>query len=388
MNRAWRTDMRHSCRKFGLVVLRFRFLPHTRLLLLLFGVATPSFACSCVHIGPACEDAWLRADAVFVGRVYGSVLLPTKRDNIDTYHRLVRVKVLEPFIGATSGWTTVETGVGGGDCGYDFSWGEKYVIYAHRNKDGSLSTSICTRTQKVSDASVDLAYLRTLKDLPATGRVYGTVNQYTFDPNFKAIEVSLMSPYGGPEEQVMSMRALTGTILNLEGSSGKQIARAGQNGEFAFEHLTPGQYKISADLPKVMKPWDRRDIQVPAKGCSEISIRTAFNGRLSGRVSNEAGEPLPYMAVEVIRASDVGQAERAFQWVNADKNGAFEIGPLPPDEYVVGVNVVKYSGARQHPKTYYPGTSNEQEAKRIRISEGQLVQGLDFKLKVRAAAQR
>jgi hypothetical protein len=325
-----------------------------------------------------------------VGRVYGSLLLPTRRDGIDTIHRLVKVKILEPFIGADLGWATVETGAGGGDCGYDFSWGEKYLIYAHRQKGGSLSTSICTRTQKVSDASSDLAYLRSVKSLPATGRVYGTVKEYTFDPDFKPIEVPLSSPYGGPEERLLSMGALTGTTVHLIDSSGvhNQIARAGQNGEFSFEELAPGRYTISADLPKLMRPWNAREIMVPAKGCSEVNVRTAFNGRLSGRVSDETGAALSYVAVEVVRASEASRAERAFRWVTADKNGVFEIGPLPPDEYVIGVNIVKYSGDREKPRTYYPGTPDVQAATRVRVSEGQLVKGLDFQLTLRAPSQR
>src|SRR5882762_8373693 len=158
--------MRHCCRDCPSLVLQWRrFLRHVCFMLLILPLASPVFACSCVPIGPPCEAAWLQADAVFVGRVYGSVLLPTKRGDIDTLHRLVRVKILEPFIGSKSGWVTVETAAGGGDCGCDFSWGEKYVIYADRQKDGSLSTSICTRTQKVSGANLDLAYLRTGKNL-------------------------------------------------------------------------------------------------------------------------------------------------------------------------------------------------------------------------------
>lgn len=341
-----------------------------------------SFACSCLRIAPPCEAAWLQADAVFLGRIYGSVQLPTKRDGIETLHQLVRVKVLESFIGSAPGWVTVETGAGGSDCGYNFSWGEKYVVYAYRRKDGTLSTSICTRTQKVSDATGDLDYLRSITNLPVTGRVYGTVKQYTFDPAFKAIEVPLSSPYGGPEERLVSMRALTGTRVRLANSVSSRIqtVSAGQNGEFSFEGLAPGMYNISVDLPRLMKPWDSRQVTVPAKGCSQVSIRTAFNGRLSGQVEDEKGAPIPYIAVEVVRARHADTAEHAFRWVTANEDGTFEIGPLPPDEYVIGVNIVKFSGNHERPRTYYPGASNLAAARKIRVNEGQLVAGLNFRL--------
>lgn len=119
---------------------------------------------------------------------------------------------------------------------------------------------------------------------------------------------------------------------------------------------------------------------MPAKGCSEINIRTAFNGRLAGRVTDKSGAPVSYVGVEVVRASEADHADRSFRWQTADKNGAFELGPLPPDIYIVGVNIVKYSGSRERPRTYYPGTPELMSAKRIRVEEGQLVKGLDFQL--------
>lgn len=347
--------------------------------------ASPAFSCSCIRIGPPCEAAWLQADAVFVGRVYWSWLLPTKRDGVDTLHRLVKIKILEAFIGNYPRWITVETGAGGGDCGYDFSWGDKYLIYAHREKDGSFHTSICTRTQKVSDARTDLAYLRTIKNLPPTGKVYGTAKQYTFDPNFRPKEISIMSPYGGPEDQLFSMRPLSGAAIHLTGGEvGELTAKASEAGDFVFEDLAPGHYRISVDLPQQMKPWKETEITVPAKGCSEVNIRTAFNGRLAGRVTDKSGAPVSYVAVEVVRASEAGHAERSFRWQTADKNGAFELGPLPPDVYVIGVNIVKYSGSRERPRTYYPGTPELMNAKQIRVTEGQLVKGLDFQLEANA----
>jgi hypothetical protein len=195
-----------------------------------------------------------------------------------TVHGIVTVKTLEPFVGTVSGWVSVETGLGGSDCGYDFGLGGKYLIYARREKDGSLTTSICNRTQKVSDAGADLTYLRTIKNLPDTGRLHGTVKQYTFDPKFKPAEVSIMSPYGGPEEQLFSMRPLFGTTVRLKRveDTSEQTTQVEHNGNFAFENLASGKYQLSVDLPPSMKPWDSRELTVPAKGCSEVNVRTAF----------------------------------------------------------------------------------------------------------------
>jgi len=337
-------------------------------------LASSGFACSCVRIGPACEAAWLQADAVFVGRVYWADWRPAIDHGISTVHRIVTVKTLEPFVGSVSGWVSVETGSGGGDCGYRFGLGGKYLIYAHRQKDGSLTTSICTRTQKVSDASADLTYLRTIKNLPDTGRLYGTVSQYIFDPKFRPADVR--------EEQLLSMRPLSGTAVRLKRieDASEQTTLVEHDGHFAFENLASGKYHLYVDLPPLMKPWEPRELTIPAKGCSEVSVRTAFNGRLTGKVTDTTGAGIPYIDVEVVRASEAESAERPFRWINANKDGTFEIGPLPPDEYVIGVNIVKFSGAREKPKTFYPGVTDVREAKRIRVGKGQLIEGLNFHL--------
>lgn len=118
---------------------------------LLVSTCTSGIACSCIGSPPACQAAWLQADAVFVGRVYWSSFKINKnqfgqevrKSRIRTtltevQQRSVKIKALEPFVGDVPGWVNIETGMGGGDCGFNFSWFEKYVVYASRDKDGTL----------------------------------------------------------------------------------------------------------------------------------------------------------------------------------------------------------------------------------------------------------
>jgi hypothetical protein len=69
----------------------------TALMVLVSSFSGCAFACSCLRIGPPCEAAWLQADAVFVGRVYWTVLRPTKDHGTSRIHRIATVKTLEPF---------------------------------------------------------------------------------------------------------------------------------------------------------------------------------------------------------------------------------------------------------------------------------------------------
>ena len=42
---------------------------------------------------------------------------------------------------------TIYTGMGNGDCGFGFSEGGRYIIYANLSADKEYWTSICSRTQ-------------------------------------------------------------------------------------------------------------------------------------------------------------------------------------------------------------------------------------------------
>ena len=129
-----------------------------------------------------------------------------------------------------------------------------------------------------------------------------------------------------------------------------------------------------------MTPYKPFEITVPAKGCYLVKVGTACNGRLVGKVTDSKGTAISYADLEVVRAEDAEKTEHAFRWANANEDGMFEIGPLPPGNYVIGVRITKYSGERKLPKTYYPGVRDLQNARRISLREGQLVQGLDFRV--------
>jgi hypothetical protein len=332
---------------------------------LLFGIAvSPAASCSCMRIGPACESA-LKADAVFIGKVYWSWWAPTWGDGVRLDFRHVKIKILERFVGDYSGWVTLETGMGGGDCGFSFSWGENYLIYAYKDRDGSLQTSICSRTKKASDANADLEYLRAIRDLPTNGWVYGAIEQYTDQLFYTHLHTHPL-----PE--------ITVHLKGGEGFATRNVA-SGSSGEYTFPNVPPGRYAISADLPKSLTPYRDIAATVPAKGCVEVNVRTEFNGRLAGRVADKAGVPVHGVKVDAFSAAGVSAVAHGFSSGTTTQDGTFEIGPLPPDAYIIGVNINEYSFDPKTPKTYYPGTPDLQQAKHIRVGEGELVKDLNFR---------
>src|SRR5882672_7994869 len=100
-------------------------------------------ACECSSTERSCE--YLRGDAVFVGRVIETVAVkhPVEKDSY-TFGYSMRFAVDESLRGGVGPEVTVETGNGGGDCGTPLRAGDRFLIFAFRNKNGELWTGMCS----------------------------------------------------------------------------------------------------------------------------------------------------------------------------------------------------------------------------------------------------
>jgi hypothetical protein len=148
---------------------------------IVIGLGLPSkavFGCSCLPPPPGITGTRELAEwrtqgisAIFEGRVEAAqmkspLLEVTVGDivpaNLDqsTPVMLVSFNVSRRYRGARKQHVQVETGLGGGDCGFAFEIGKQYLVYAHTGDSGGLSTGICTATAPLEESRVDLAYLR------------------------------------------------------------------------------------------------------------------------------------------------------------------------------------------------------------------------------------
>jgi hypothetical protein len=104
-----------------------------------------------------------RSDLVVVATV-----IATRAATIDTLGPLVLVDVVVsmPLKGAMSDTMTIVTGADGATCGYPFSLGTKYLIYADMDNIfsyglGYAATSICSRTRPLIQAENEVRILVT-----------------------------------------------------------------------------------------------------------------------------------------------------------------------------------------------------------------------------------
>lgn len=160
----------------------------TILSVLIFGLTSKTvFACSCVGESSV-EGAYKNSDIVISGQVISltdeylpdsasikeMIALGIPAEKIDKrlngyYLKKVLIKVDRVFKGQTTSDTlTIYTGVGGGDCGYRFKAGQKYIIYGDtksylsdfsKNPDFPKGqnvywTNICARTQEHNQTEI------------------------------------------------------------------------------------------------------------------------------------------------------------------------------------------------------------------------------------------
>jgi len=113
------------------------------------------YACVCAGNRPPCEAYW-EASAVFAGIVTNSSLTSVKEGDQQYQQMLVSFAIEEAFRGLQGTTAEVITGIWGGDCGFGFKRGERYLVYTYTNpQDNKLYTSICQRTRALSEAGED-----------------------------------------------------------------------------------------------------------------------------------------------------------------------------------------------------------------------------------------
>jgi hypothetical protein len=142
-----------------------------------------------------------------------------------------------------------------GDCGYDFQQGETYLVYADDDEETNiLETSRCSRTNRVTDAGADLAYLYFLQNsAEASGRFEGFV---TTNPYYQVEIDHLHDP-----EKISS--PVSGAVLELQSGGRARYAATDPDGRFVFDGLATGEYQVAAYESGY--PEDVRLLQGPAR---------------------------------------------------------------------------------------------------------------------------
>jgi len=130
-----------------------------RCLVGMFGIlavaANPSWTCSCDTPTPL--EALEKADAVFKGTaIRVEHRRSTPAANWLGEGVIVTFRVSGSWKGIDRSITTLITGGGGGDCGFEFVVGTEYVVFAYKVKHSTLATHICTPTAPAGTSALEV----------------------------------------------------------------------------------------------------------------------------------------------------------------------------------------------------------------------------------------
>ena len=133
------------------------------LLLGLFAFPAEVFSCFCV---PPREDVETdikvsvgRADVVFLGKAEKVVRIATskefiKKEGYDPAIDETTFGVLKSWKGVSSDRIVTRISIVCCLCGYQFEAGKTYLVYATMEDEGTISTSICHRTQPLTSEQI------------------------------------------------------------------------------------------------------------------------------------------------------------------------------------------------------------------------------------------
>lgn len=210
---------------------------------------SPADACSCASwTPPLCESFW-RHSAVFVGEVVEITEIDMRSEAIGNRllrRKRVKFQVERSFRGPTADHLEVHTGMGHGDCGYSFTRGQKYVVFAS-SWNGELSVSVCGPTQPLSAAGKTLAHL-TEPAPPRGGRIYGTIQVVV-----------------GSEPR----RAAANYTITLRGGKEDRSTTTNAAGKYEFDRVPVGTYSIHLAVPTGMRASVAEEVDLgTVRGCA------------------------------------------------------------------------------------------------------------------------
>ncbi len=219
---------------------------------------------------------------------------------------------------------------------------------------------------------------------PATGRVRGRV----------------VSNDGRPLQYAQ-------VVLTAQGMEAR-VVRADSAGAFEFPEVTAGTFRLGASKSGYF-PVNAREPAAPVVDLAEDEKRDDLEitlrpwGTLAGRISDEHGDPMQGVGIQLLqiwyeggRRRLVPAAGTTTAWGGArvtDDFGAYRLFGVLPGQYIVSATIgdVSSTDVPGYSRSYFPGTPIPGEAQFVPVGPGQEIAGIDLTLSraqtVRVAGQ-
>jgi len=236
-----------------------------------------------------------------------------------------------------------------------------YIVYAHEYPKGGgrLFVSSCSRTQKFSESSPDIAYAKSLAKAPPGAVISGVV-----------IHIR-----GGAVRD--SDVPLANIRVIVTGKNKQVEASTDEEGRYRTPTLPAGEYTVRLEPPKGVSEQERK-VTVADSECAEVSFWLFWDGRLSGTIFDVEGHPATGVRIHLVKVEKNGE-----YWMNdgqSEENGQFEVKGIQPGSYRIVLQHIGLNAAPSKKSFYHPGVSDREQADVISLSEGQIIANFALRL--------
>ena len=236
---------------------------------------------------------------------------------------------------------------------------------------------------------------------------------------FSAVAALPVSPLARPQDPAAPATGrVRGRVVSSDGRSlpyaqvvlasqgmEARVANADFMGIFEFLEVPAGTFRLGASKPGYF-PVGTREPSAPALDLAEDETRDDLEitlrpwGTLTGRISDEHGDPMQGVGVQLLQVRyDAGRrrlvtaADTTRGGRVTDDFGAYRLFGLLPGQYIVSATIgdVSSTDVPGYARSYFPGTPIPAEAQFVSVGSGQDVAGIDLTLSrtqtVRVAGQ-
>lgn len=281
---------------------------------------------------------------------------------------LVHFDVTKSYRGVPGEQVVVQTSDQGSACGFEFSEGHDYLVYAYAADNGDVSTGHCSRTHEVANRAddQDIQWIEALPKAAPGASVFGHIQSRR--PN----------ELGGSDAD-----SLAGIAVSIAGPASKTTS-SDAAGKFQVDGLVPGKYKVSAAAPQRYAAFPDATVTVQDHGCAEVDFTTRLDGHIRGHVYFADGTPAAGVYLTA-KAAD-SQPHEPWTWrssyATTASDGAFDFDGLAPGSYFFAANMdfspVTSKATGYYRRAFFPGVAHQSEAAIITVDAGQIVDHLRF----------
>jgi hypothetical protein len=183
--------------------------------------------------------------------------------------QLTTFSIHEVSAGIEGAKVTLKSFVDAGMCGYRFSKGVRYLVdvtypsYEGSDRAPQLSVSSCGMTAPATEATDSIRFLRTTRQNPHGGIVFGSVKQYVKGSTFVSLHNQAIKGAS------VLLQPVPNALLNTE----KREAIVDSTGWYEFTELPEGVYKVTAQVPSGFRAVLEHTVEIQPDGCAQVDIR-------------------------------------------------------------------------------------------------------------------